>query len=129
MAGPIDENGAGAQTAPRHDAEASAIILSPHLDDAVWSCFSLLTGADPVVVVNVCAGVPSPGDPPPWDQACGARERSEHVRRRIAEDRAALGRLGRDAVYLPVLDQQYQDGSAGGVAPGPPPLPARNAAA
>jgi LmbE family N-acetylglucosaminyl deacetylase len=107
-----DDQGGREAVVPRHDPEASAIILSPHLDDAVWSAFSVLTGTDPVVVVNVCAGVPSPGEPPGWDRACGARERSEHVRRRIAEDRAALGRLGREAVYLPVLDQQYRNGRA-----------------
>jgi LmbE family N-acetylglucosaminyl deacetylase len=111
--GEDDGDGAtAAARAVRHDPEASAVLLSPHLDDAVWSCYSVLVDARPAVVVNVCAGVPTPGDPPPWDRACGARERAGHVRRRIAEDRAALARLGRDAVYLPVLDQQYLDGRA-----------------
>ena len=32
-----------ADAAPRTDPSAPAVILSPHLDDAVWSCFSELS--------------------------------------------------------------------------------------
>src|SRR3954468_1605952 len=41
-------------------------ILSPHLDDAVLSCWHVLTGPGEVAVVNVFAGVPPAGAPVGW---------------------------------------------------------------
>ena len=47
-----------AAAAPRTDPSAAAVIISPHLDDAVWSCFSLLVRADDVLLATVFAGMP-----------------------------------------------------------------------
>jgi hypothetical protein len=44
----------------------SAVILSPHLDDAVLSCWHLLTGPGEVEVINVFAGVPADLGAPAW---------------------------------------------------------------
>jgi LmbE family N-acetylglucosaminyl deacetylase len=90
----------------------SVAVLSPHPDDAVLSAWSVLRRPGPVRVVNVCAGVPPPGPPPRWDGLTGARDAAERMRERLAEDRAALARAGREAVYLDFLDHQYR-------APGP----------
>jgi LmbE family N-acetylglucosaminyl deacetylase len=49
---------------PRIDPAAPLVILSPHLDDAVWSCFSLLAREQDVVVATVFAGIPDGG--PGW---------------------------------------------------------------
>jgi LmbE family N-acetylglucosaminyl deacetylase len=78
----------------RHDSSAQALLLSPHLDDAVVDCFAVLTGGEPVQVVNVFAGIPEHGVIPSWDRICGATDIAEHVRERIAEDREALATLG-----------------------------------
>jgi LmbE family N-acetylglucosaminyl deacetylase len=86
----------------------SVAVLSPHLDDAVLSAWSVLRRRGPVRVVNVCAGVPPPGPPPRWDGLTGARDAAERMRERLAEDRAALARAGREAVYLDFLDHQYR---------------------
>lgn len=86
----------------------SVAILSPHLDDAVLSAWSVLRRSGSVTVVNVCAGVPPPGPPPRWDRLTGARDAAERMRERLAEDRAALARAGREAVYLDFLDEQYR---------------------
>jgi LmbE family N-acetylglucosaminyl deacetylase len=84
-------------------------VLSPHLDDAVLSCWHVLEGHDDVVVVNVFTGSPPAGTPvPAWDRLTGARDPVARMRERRAEDRRALGLVGRDAVGLGLLDAQYR---------------------
>jgi LmbE family N-acetylglucosaminyl deacetylase len=94
----------------QHSPDAPVIVLSPHLDDAVLSAWSVLTGPSDVLVVNVFAGVPENGSPPRWDRVLRATDSRELVRARIAEDREALALAGRTAVNLHLLDAQYRDG-------------------
>jgi LmbE family N-acetylglucosaminyl deacetylase len=89
------------------DSGGPVLLLSPHLDDAVLNCCSVLMSDEDVCVVNVFAGIPGAGFVSDWDRACGARESAEHVRRRIAEDKEVLAALGRRPVNLPFLDIQY----------------------
>ena len=59
-----------------------AVILSPHFDDAVLSCWHLLAGAGEVLVVNVFAGEPAAGVLGWWDrpdQASEADQASEEI--------------------------------------------------
>lgn len=93
---------------PAVDPDAPAVILSPHLDDAVWSCFAILSGDAPVEVATIFAGIP-PAEPGWWDRQCGITDSAEHVRNRRAEDTAVLASLGRHARHLPLLDDQYRD--------------------
>jgi hypothetical protein len=97
-----------------HDPEAPTLLLSPHWDDAVFDCWSLLTSDEKVRVVNVFGGVPAPGPARRWDRICGASDGAEQARRRIAEDDEALARAERKAVNLPLLDAEYRE-------PGPDP--------
>jgi LmbE family N-acetylglucosaminyl deacetylase len=92
------------------DTKAPALLLSPHLDDAVLNCWSVLTSGCDQRVVNVFAGVPRPGFVTAWDRACGADESAAHVRARIAEDLDVLGRVGHRAAYLRFVDGQYRSG-------------------
>jgi LmbE family N-acetylglucosaminyl deacetylase len=94
----------------RVDQEAPALLLSPHLDDAVLDCFSLLASDEPVTVVTVFAGIPSDVTIPGWDRICGATDIETHLRERITEDREALATLGREAVALPFLGENYRGG-------------------
>src|SRR5213075_2833374 len=56
----------------RGPVSAPVVILSPHPDDAVLGCWSVLEGADaPVHVVNVFAEIPSAGTRGGWDNECG----------------------------------------------------------
>jgi hypothetical protein len=96
---------------PAYDPGAPATVLSPHLDDAVWACFSLLIGDDPLVVATAFAGIPS--DTGWWDERCGITDSAAHVHDRRAEDRAVLASLGREAVHLPLLDGQYRENGCG----------------
>ena len=86
----------------------SLVVLSPHLDDAVLSCWHLLAGSDAVTVVNVFTGSPAPGTQPPrWDRETGAHDPVARMRERRAEDRRALDLVGRASVNLGLLDAQY----------------------
>jgi LmbE family N-acetylglucosaminyl deacetylase len=85
-------------------------ILSPHLDDAVLSCWHVLTLPGEVEVITVFAGVPTGLRAPAWwDQYTAAADSGERVRERIEEDRRALALAGRMAVNLGFLDEQYRD--------------------
>ncbi len=87
-----------------------AVILSPHFDDAVLSCWHVLASAGEVLVVNVFAGEPPAGVLGWWDRLAGASDSATAVRARIEEDREALALAGRTAVNLPFLDSQYRHG-------------------
>jgi LmbE family N-acetylglucosaminyl deacetylase len=94
-------------------------ILSPHFDDAVLSCWDVLSDPDDVLVVNVFAGLPSPGGAPGWwDAMCGVRDSHAAMLQRVAEDRAALAVAGREPINLSFLDHQYREGdqSVGAIA-------------
>jgi LmbE family N-acetylglucosaminyl deacetylase len=85
------------------------VILSPHFDDAVLSCWHVLASADEVLVVNVFAGEPPVGTVGSWDRLAGASDSTAVVRVRIEEDRRALALAGRTAINLPFLDGQYRE--------------------
>jgi hypothetical protein len=86
------------------------VILSPHLDDAVLSCWQVLTEPGELFVVNVFAGIPGNLRAPAWwDRYTGATDSAARVRERIDEDREALALAGRTAVNLGFLDEQYRD--------------------
>lgn len=89
-------------------APVDAIILSPHFDDAVLSCWHVLASAGEVLVVNVFAGEPQAGMLGWWDRFAGASDSAAVVRTRIEEDGRALALAGRAAVNLPFLDSQYR---------------------
>ena len=106
-AGPLLERGFA--PALRHDHDAPRLLLSPHLDDAVIDCWSVLTAPGELNVVNVFAGVPPPGRTTHWDRIVGAADSAELMRSRIEEDRAALARPGRTPVNLDFLEYQQRE--------------------
>jgi LmbE family N-acetylglucosaminyl deacetylase len=92
------------------------VILSPHLDDAVFSCWHTLTSSRDVRVVNVFSAVPPAGTQvPTWDRMTGADDSATRVRARLEEDEAALALAGRRAEHLGLLDGQYRDGPPDGL--------------
>ncbi len=85
------------------------VILSPHLDDAVLSCWHLLCGPGDVGVINVFAGSPTPGSGASWwDRITGATDSVRRMEERRAEDSEAFSIAGRTATHLDFLDEQYQ---------------------
>jgi hypothetical protein len=94
----------------RHDRGAPCVVLSPHLDDAVIDCWSLLASPGDLRVVNVFAGVPRPGAVAYFDRLAGATDSAVHVEERIADDLDALGRAGRHPLNLDFLAEPYRAG-------------------
>jgi LmbE family N-acetylglucosaminyl deacetylase len=85
-------------------------ILSPHLDDAVLSCWHLLTEPHEVTVINVFAGAPlAAPEAAWWDRLTGATDSAKRMLERWEEDRRALALAGRTAQNLGFLDDQYRD--------------------
>ncbi len=85
------------------------LVVSPHFDDAVLSCWHLLDGEDDVRVVNVFTGSPPAGSPPGyWDDQTGAADPARRVAERKAEDEAALAMAGRASLDLGFLDGQHR---------------------
>lgn len=94
----------------RADPAAPELVVSPHLDDAVLDCWSVLSSGREVQVVNVFAGVPENVGLTSWDAITGAADSAERARERIAEDAVALARAPREPFNLDLLDAQYRTG-------------------
>lgn len=85
------------------------MILSPHLDDAVLSCWHVLRGPGEVEVITVFAGTPPPGSGTSWwDRLTGASDSVARMEERRAEDREAFAIAGRTDTHLDFLDGQYE---------------------
>ena len=92
---------------------ALRLFLSPHLDDAVFSCGELIASSPSPVVATVFAGRPPVGSPHTrWDAECGFRPGDDVVGARRTEDREALDRLRARPVWLDHCDDQYRCGPA-----------------
>jgi LmbE family N-acetylglucosaminyl deacetylase len=85
------------------------VILSPHFDDAVLSCWHRLTARGEVAIVNVFTGIPGPGVRGWWDKLTGVEDSAAHMGARDEEDRRALALAGRSPSNLGFLDGQYRD--------------------
>ena len=95
---------------------APTVVVSPHLDDAVLSCWHLLSGDREVTVVNVFSAIPPPGTLGWWDRLTRADDSAERMRARHREDEAALAGVGVRRVNIDLLDSQYrQNGHVPGV--------------
>jgi LmbE family N-acetylglucosaminyl deacetylase len=81
------------------------VVVSPHLDDAVLSCFAVLSGA---TVVTVLSGGPdTAGVLSDWDAQCGTGSSRDLMATRRTEDLAALALAGAQAVHLPFREEHY----------------------
>lgn len=83
------------------------LVISPHLDDAVYSAGAAVSAFDDAVVVTMLAGRPDPPQHTEWDRSTGFASSTEALDVRRAEDEKAVSVLGAHAVHLDFLDQQY----------------------
>jgi len=84
------------------------LVVSPHLDDAVFGCGDLIARNEGAVVATVFAAGPAGWtNVTEWDRAAGFESGQEAVAARREEDSCALGVLGAKAVWLPFWDGQY----------------------
>jgi len=86
------------------------LLVSPHLDDAVLSCFAILERPEPVDVLTVCTGTPDPPQRGWWDVECGFESSAESMPARLAEDEEAFAGLPHERRYLPLFELQYAPG-------------------
>ncbi len=94
----------------RGAAALRALFVSPHLDDAVFSCGERIASEDDAVAITLFAGRPRRGSPlTGWDADCGFAPGDDVIGARRAEDDEALGVLGARACWLDFRDDQYGD--------------------
>jgi LmbE family N-acetylglucosaminyl deacetylase len=88
------------------------VVLSPHLDDGVFSLGGSIAQATrrgaQVHVVTVFANDPQSDRPAsPFDAGCGFRTESEAAAARREEDRRACEFVGAEPVWLTCRDEEY----------------------
>jgi LmbE family N-acetylglucosaminyl deacetylase len=101
------------------DASAAALVLSPHLDDAVLSCGALLAHLatrHPVTVATVFTAAA----PPPWSlparralRELGRVDAEDLFAQRREEDRDVLAEIGAEPVNLGFRDALFRRGRRG----------------
>jgi hypothetical protein len=89
-------------------ARARTVVCSPHFDDAVLSCWSVLDRNENCAVVNVFTGAPGGGFISWYDQQNRATSSAAHMHQRSIEDRDALSLAGKQAVNLGMWEVQYR---------------------
>jgi LmbE family N-acetylglucosaminyl deacetylase len=101
------------------EANAAALVISPHLDDAVLSCGALLAHLAPRHPVTV-ATVFTAAAPPPWSlparralRELGRADAEDLFAERREEDRDVLTELGAEAVNLGFRDALFRRGRRG----------------
>lgn len=83
------------------------LVISPHLDDAVFSCGGLIKLVRDVTVFTVFSGDPPLGQPMlEWDRQCGFEPGTNVMDRRRDEDAQALRMLG----AIPLWGAELQEG-------------------
>lgn len=90
------------------------IYLSPHLDDALYSCGGLICSqrqtGEAVTVLNLCAGIPDYGNISSFARSYHERWGNipNMVEARRSEDEKTLTSLGIRVIYLDTLDSIYR---------------------
>ncbi|MGM9486335.1 PIG-L deacetylase family protein [Ideonella sp. YS5] len=90
------------------DRPAVDLIVSPHLDDAVFSCGEWMATHPGVQVVTVFAGTPvDVSQATEWDRACGFVDARQALTMRRLEDQQAHDALGATPHWLEHCEEQY----------------------
>jgi LmbE family N-acetylglucosaminyl deacetylase len=89
----------------------TAVVVSPHFDDAVVSCGHWIERHPGTIVATVCTGRPGVGVPadPEWDALANFSSGDDAAASRRDEDRDALAVLGARQVPLGFLDGAYKE--------------------
>jgi len=104
---------ADGSAAVQFDPQAAPVLLSPHWDDAVLSCWNVLNADPRPEVVNVFAGLPAAGHSGPWEAFAGLPDSRARAQARIEEDAHALSLAGHRPHNLQLQETKQRDGSEG----------------
>lgn len=88
------------------DQATAVLVLSPHLDDAIFSAWALIS-TRPTHVWTVFAGSPEPAVSTDWDRSCGFSSSDETLAARRREDLAAFADTDATVRHLTALDGPY----------------------
>ncbi|WP_447978257.1 PIG-L deacetylase family protein [Candidatus Nitrospira bockiana] len=84
------------------------LVISPHCDDAVFSCGRWLAAMPGALVATLFAGRPPAGSElTEWDRAAGFQPGDDVIGVRREEDRRALEMLGAHSYWFDFCDSQY----------------------
>lgn len=83
------------------------VVISTHLDDAVLSCYSVLSAES--IVVTMMAGIPPAGFVTGWDYNAQEIDSRDVVIARRKEDETACAIANTRHVHLDFLDSQYYE--------------------
>jgi LmbE family N-acetylglucosaminyl deacetylase len=84
-------------------------VVSPHFDDAVFSCGMVLAAHPGSTVCTVFAGAPPLAMSTSWDRSAGFLHSDAAIEARRREDDRALALIGARGLRLPFLDAQYEN--------------------
>jgi LmbE family N-acetylglucosaminyl deacetylase len=98
-------------------AEEEVVVISPHLDDGIFSLGAAVSYASrrraKVTILTVFAGDPGHSAPAgDWDRKAGFETAGEAAVARRAEDARACALVGAHPVWLPFSDLQYGRGGS-----------------
>ena len=85
------------------------LVVSPHFDDAVLSCWSLIDGPGAVTVLTVFTEGPEPVLVADWDRDTGVDSATRMIQR-ADENRAALAIAAREPLDLGLREAIYDGG-------------------
>ncbi|CAE6756077.1 hypothetical protein R69927_06468 [Paraburkholderia domus] len=91
------------ETSPR------LFVVSPHFDDAVFSCGALLAAHPDAAVCTVFAAPPEQEMHTEWDEKSGFTSAHQAIHARTLEDNLALEVLDAIPLRMPFRDSQYMD--------------------
>ncbi|SAL38345.1 LmbE family protein [Caballeronia udeis] len=86
---------------------ARPLVISPHFDDAVFSCGATLAAHPGTVVYTVFSGCPASDVTTDWDRHCGFDNAAQAMQARSLEDDRALDVLNAVPDRGDFLDAQY----------------------
>jgi LmbE family N-acetylglucosaminyl deacetylase len=89
------------------DTFARPLIISPHFDDAVFSCGAMIDEHPGAVVYTVFSGCPASDVTTDWDRHCGFDNAAHAMHERSQEDDRALNLLAAVPDRGNFLDAQY----------------------
>lgn len=84
------------------------VVVSPHLDDGVFSTGDMLASESNATVVTLFSGMPGQDGVTDYDKMTGFESSYEAMRSRIDEDIQATAALGVAFKHLPFYDSQYK---------------------
>jgi LmbE family N-acetylglucosaminyl deacetylase len=91
------------------DQRGRLLVISPHYDDAVFSCEALLTFVRDVRVLTVFGGDAPHGAPlAVWDAQCGFGSETDVMACRRAEDARAMRAVNAEPIWGTELQESYR---------------------